>query len=199
MIKAVIFDYGGVIIKWAHCTGSIARAYEVPKKFLAKEMRPILDVFQKGVITENKFWQKLSLSLRKPIPNNKKELWRECLEKDFHIYPEMTRFVKKLRSQRIKTMVLSNIIKPHIEVIKEHSGYKGFDFVMLSCSLGTRKPELKIYRLALKKLKVKPKECIFIDDIKEFLKPAKKLGIKTILFENPQKLKSDLRKMGIRI
>jgi epoxide hydrolase-like predicted phosphatase len=191
MIKAVIFDYGGVILKSPRCIESIARVYKVPKEVVAKKMRPILDLFQKGVITENKFWQKLSLVLRKPIPN-KKDLWRECIEKDFHIYPEMRRFVKKIRSQGIKTAVLSNIIKPHIGVIKKHLGYKDFDDVILSCRIGMKKPEPRIYLLTVKRLKVKPKECIFIDDRNKFLKPAKRLGIKTILARNPKQVIHDV-------
>jgi len=191
MIKTVIFDYGGVILKSPHCIESIARVYKVPKEVTAKKMRPILNLFQKGVIAENKFWQKLSLVLRKPIPN-KKDLWRECIEKDFHIYPEMARFVKKIREMRIKTLALSNVIEPHIGVIKKHLGYKDFNTVILSCRVGMRKPELKIYKLALKKLKVKPEECIFIDDQNENLKPAKKLGMKVILAKNPKQVIRDV-------
>ena len=194
MIKAVIFDYGGVILKSPHCIGLIARAYKVSKEVMAKKMRPLLDVFQKGVITENKFWQKLSLSLRKSIPN-KKDLWRECIKKDFHIYPEMARLVKKIREMRIKTLVLSNTIEPHIGVIKKHLGYKDFNTVILSCRVGMRKPELSIYKLALKKLKVKPEDCIFIDDQNENLKLAKKLGMKVILAKNPKQIIRDVCKI----
>jgi putative hydrolase of the HAD superfamily len=58
-----------------------------------------------------------------------------------------------------------------------------------------RKPELKIYRLTLKKLKVKPEECIFIDDKEKNLKPAKKLGIKTVLAKNPKQVIRDVCKI----
>lgn len=194
MIKAVIFDYGGVILKSPHCVEPIARAYKVSKEVAGKKMRPILDLFQKGFITENKFWQKFSLVLRKPIPD-KKDLWRECIEKDFLIYPEMAKFVKKLREMRIKTSVLSNTIEPHIKVIKKHLGYKDFNTLIFSCRVGTRKPELGVYKLALKKLKVKPEECIFIDDKNRNLKPAKKLGMKVILAKNPKQVIHDVSKI----
>jgi putative hydrolase of the HAD superfamily len=107
----------------------------------------------------------------------------------------MRRFVKEVRSKGIKTAVLSNTIESHAEVIKNHGGYKNFDVVMLSNRVKLRKPEPKIYLLVVRRLKVKPRECIFVDDRKEFLKPARRLGIRTVLARNPRQVIHDIRKI----
>ena len=49
----------------------------------------------------------------------------------------------------------------------------------------------------MKESNLKPKEILFIDDIKRNTKTAEKLGIKTILFENTEQLKEELKKLNM--
>lgn len=59
---------------------------------------------------------------------------------------------------------------------------KFFDDKIFSYEVGYLKPQSEIYKLALKKMNVTPKECIFIGDGgSDELKGAKELGMKTIL------------------
>ena len=51
----------------------------------------------------------------------------------------------------------------------------------------------------LERLKVKANECIYIDDREVNLEPAKKLGMKTILFRNAKQLKKELINYDIKI
>ncbi|PIR04638.1 MAG: hypothetical protein COV57_03370 [Candidatus Liptonbacteria bacterium CG11_big_fil_rev_8_21_14_0_20_35_14] len=67
-----------------------------------------------------------------------------------------------------------------------------FDEVIISAEVGINKPDPKIYSLALDKIKSNPEESIFIDDLEKNLEPAKKLGIATILYENPKQLEKNL-------
>ncbi|MCB2314119.1 HAD-IA family hydrolase [Clostridium tagluense] len=57
-----------------------------------------------------------------------------------------------------------------------------FDDTIFSYEVGYLKPQPEIYKIALKKMNVNPKKCIFIGDGgSDELKGAKELGIKTIL------------------
>lgn len=57
-----------------------------------------------------------------------------------------------------------------------------FDDTIFSYEVGYLKPQTEIYEIALKKMNVNPKKCIFIGDGgSDELKGAKELGIKTIL------------------
>lgn len=114
---------------------------------------------------------------------------------DFYLYPEMIDFIIELKEKGFKTAVLSNTIESHKIAIESRNGYKDFDAVVLSCDCGLEKPDPKIYKLTAEKLGVKPEECIFIDDIKENLMPARKLGMKTILARNPKQIIKDVNEI----
>ncbi len=80
------------------------------------------------------------------------------------------------------------------------SGFREFfkeNFI--SGDLKVAKPNPEIYQIALKKLNIKPEECIFIDDQKKNCDAAEKLGIKSIVFENPIQLKKELATFSINI
>jgi len=196
MIKAVIFDFGGVIKKSSTSSvRDIAAVYGISKKILFQKMRRFLELFRKGLISENQFWKELSSDLNKPMPKNKNYLWRRRYEKSYYIYPSILNFAKKLKAKGIKTAILSNTISPHVEIISKKGGYKGFDVVVLSCNEGLQKPESEIYFLTVKKLNIKPKDCIFIDNKKQNLRPAKKLGMQTVLATNPRQIINEVSKI----
>lgn len=67
-----------------------------------------------------------------------------------------------------------------------------FDHVIESSVEGVRKPDPEIYRIALDRLQVKPDECIFLDDLGINLKPAKAMGMKTIKVVDPDEALKEL-------
>ena len=88
------------------------------------------------------------------------------------------------------------MIKPHYNYNKKHNLYKLFDRAFISCLLRMRKPDKKIYAYALKRLNVMPQQCVFIDNTRENITTAKKLGMKTIFFRNAGQMKRELRRYG---
>jgi len=107
MIKAVIFDYGGVIKSSHACKNETASAFKISQSIASEVAKPLMDDFRKGIITEASFWKLFSEKLGRPIPKNSDELWRKCYEKTFHIYPIMTEFIGILKKRKIKTAILS--------------------------------------------------------------------------------------------
>ena len=69
--------------------------------------------------------------------------------------------------------------------------------VVFSFEVGYRKPEKEIFMIALEKLKLKPEECIFIDDREKFLQTPRELGFKVILFKNYTQFVKDLKERGV--
>ena len=72
-----------------------------------------------------------------------------------------------------------------------------FDVFVSSCFVGLRKPDERIYRLALNITQHLPEECVFIDDRPENLTGAEKVGIKTVLVKDAQQLRRDLQALGV--
>jgi len=61
-----------------------------------------------------------------------------------------------------------------------------------------RKPDSAIYRQALDISQRVPEECIFIDDRQLNIESARRLGMRTIHFQNAEQLAKDLMHEGIR-
>lgn len=72
-----------------------------------------------------------------------------------------------------------------------------FDAFFSSCYLGLRKPDRKIYQVALDVLQRDPEETAFIDDRAENVAAAASLGIHAIQYRGSAKLQEELAKLGI--
>ena len=70
-----------------------------------------------------------------------------------------------------------------------------FDVVVESSKVGTRKPETEFYEMACKLLGVDPSECVFLDDLGVNLKPAAAMGMKTIKVASADQAINDLRRI----
>ncbi|XP_032990150.1 bifunctional epoxide hydrolase 2 isoform X1 [Rhinolophus ferrumequinum] len=70
-----------------------------------------------------------------------------------------------------------------------------FDFLIESCRIGMAKPDPQIYRFMLDTLKASPNEVVFLDDVGANLKPARDLGVVTILARNTNTALQELEKV----
>ncbi len=91
---------------------------------------------------------------------------------------DTVRELKKL----YKVAILSNNVQEWVDQgLKNNNIESLFDAVIVSSSVGARKPDALIYFEALKSLSVKPEESVFVaDELAEDLVSATGLGIKTI-------------------
>ena len=72
-----------------------------------------------------------------------------------------------------------------------------FDAIILSGEVKVAKPDPRIYALLLDKIKRPAEECLFIDDSEMNVAAARRLGFRTIRFESPGQLESELRRLGL--
>jgi len=196
-IRCIIFDVGGVILN-----ESIDPVHDALNKKIGKKLFDRKDALHKklstGRLTENEFYEKIS----KKSGRTKKAL-KEMVVSEYLKYKTLNKGVLKIaRSLKIrgyKTAILSNVIPEHKKLNLKIGAYRNFSTLILSCDVKCRKPERKIFRIALDRLHAKPSECVFIDDRKEFLETPGKLGMKTIRFRNASQLRRDLKKLGVNI
>ena len=76
---------------------------------------------------------------------------------------------------------------------------RDFQVFFSSCYLHTRKPEEMIYRIALEVTQRPAKECVFIDDRSLNLENPRKLGMKTIHYQNAEQLRVELKNCGVEV
>ncbi len=60
-----------------------------------------------------------------------------------------------------------------------------FDAVVISAEVGLHKPEPEIYLLAADRVGAEPKECVFVDDLRENCAGAEAVGMTAILHRDP--------------
>lgn len=199
MIKAIIFDWGGVLIK-NPAEGLInfcAKRLKVKPELLKKEYRKYEKKFQKGVIKEKILWKNICNELSIPFP--KKLLWGKAVKNVFKDNREIYSIVKKLKKKGYKLGFLSNTELPAKRYFFEKNYNRFFDVMVFSCDKKLVKPQLQIFHLILKKLKVKPSETIFVDDNELYVRASCNSGIKGIVFKNEKKLLKDFSNLGVKI
>ncbi|MDD5086471.1 MAG: HAD family phosphatase [Candidatus Nanoarchaeia archaeon] len=200
MIKAVIFDYGNVIHKWDN---DIFLRELV--KLSGKDYDYIYDlIFNTGMhsrleigkISPSSFFEKIIKDLG--IDINKNNFFDLFSRKLFQEIKTTFSLIKKLK-KNYKVALLSNTNKIDFDyVMKKSELFPLFDSVTLSFEVGYKKPEKQIYLDALKKLNLKPDECVYIDDIKEYSDAASRLGLHGIHYTSHEKLVKELKKLKIK-
>ncbi len=198
-VKAVIFDIGGVLQ-----LGDQQRKFQKQKhtsgvhEFVSKKLKINLDQYfdsidsayalsLEGKITKKKLLQIFSKNLQ--ISSKKIEkLYYNTYKKKYKINKQLFRQAFQLKKLGYKIGVLSDQWHLSKEAHIPKKFYKIFNSLVISCEVGIRKPNPKIYKFLLKKLKLSAKQVLFIDDQKWNIEPAKKLGMKTILFKDNEKL-----------
>ncbi len=193
MIKAIIFDSGGVIVDQRLFFERLNKIFKPKdnKKFWHEvniEAIPLC----KNLISEETFWRKIAKLNNKDPKKIPKNLWRRGYENLTKVKYDVLTIAKKLK-KKYKLGLVSNSIAYHERINKKRGIYNFFDVVILSHKVGLTKDNKKIFFLTVNKLKVKPKECIFIDDVKDFVNVAESVGMEGIVFKNIKQLKSDLK------
>ena len=90
---------------------------------------------------------------------------KECKEKIFTTYgKEITDMLDALKEKGLKIALISNCFDEEVDPVKNSRLYPYFDVALLSYEVGVMKPDPKIFRLALERLKLEPGECIYVGD-----------------------------------
>lgn len=199
MIKAIIFDVGGVVYSEnpKQFKENICRLCGVDTSDFHRAVTKYYKHAQRGKIKGTKYPELIAKELginKNKFLKNYKKLRRNIIKLNKDV--ELT--ILRLKKDYI-IGTLTNIIHLHHQLRKKKNVYKHFKVKIISCEVGYRKPDKQIYKLLIKKLKLSPKEIVFIDDEPENLPPAKKLGINGILFKNNKQLVRELRKLGVKI
>ncbi len=71
------------------------------------------------------------------------------------------------------------------------------EWSFVSCQVGLRKPDPKLYEHVLRTLDAAPEDCLFVDDRQKNLDPAAALGMRTHLFQGADPLREALVAEGI--
>jgi HAD superfamily hydrolase (TIGR01509 family) len=114
----------------------------------------------------------------------------------FRLNPGVARLAQRLKA-RHRVYLLSNTNELHWDFIRRRFSFaRNVDGAVLSYELGERKPEPAIYLSALRLAQVEPERCVFIDDRRENVLAAARMGFRAIHFKSEKDLRAELIRAG---
>lgn len=112
---------------------------------------------------------------------------------------ELVDFFHALRKQGYKVAIFSNNTAQLRQQLINEKILDLVDEAVISGEIGFQKPSKEAFVVLFQKLDLKPEEVIFIDDAPKSLETAEEIGYTPILFEGNDKLREDLRRLGINL
>lgn len=189
MIKAIIFDFAGVIGAdgyWVWLRTVVPDIDSQKPYFL--ELSEEVD---RGTISNREFLERLSKRIGVP----ERIIW-PAVKREIIINRGLLELIKSLK-EKYKIGMLSNFTHEWLrEVINENHLESYFDQILISSEQKLIKPELEFFQKMLDLLGVNKGEVIFIDDRDYQIKAANKFGIKSIQYVSNDQLEKDLRSLG---
>ena len=204
MIKAVFWDFGGVITSSPfESFNRFEKENNIPENFLRRvnSTNPDDNAWAKlersevDLIKFNELFLEESKNLGHAVPG--KEVI--ALLKG-EVRPQMISALKSIKNRMIQACLTNNIqamdkaFEGNVSASGKHDEVMQlFDFVIESSKENVRKPDPEFYLLACKRAKIEPNEAIFLDDLGINLKPAKELGMTTIKVIDPDEALDELQ------
>lgn len=114
------------------------------------------------------------------------------------VRPAMVEAVRRCR-ERLKTACLTNnfVVEAEDPAAARPKDSRLqvlelFDVVVESSKVGVRKPDPRFYEMACELLAIEPTEAVFLDDLGVNLKPAREMGMRTIKVDEPDRAIAEL-------
>lgn len=191
-IKAVIFDWGGVLIE--NPTEGILRhsreVLRIGSGCMLAAYRKLIPCFQEGRISEEEFWKgvRRRTGAKGQLPAS---LWLEAFEKSYAEKDDVFALARELHERGCRTGILSNTEKP-ARPLMDREAYRIFDPLVLSWQAGASKPQRRIFETLIETLALPPPEVLLVDDVEANIVAAEELGLRGLLFTDAQTLRKDL-------
>ncbi len=199
-IKAIGFDYGGVIkgnpgaIFGAGITNILGVTDEQFYQAYYRHNKAV----NRGEISWPELWKLVLSDL------NKSDKFQEVMALHNQVYNQslnsnMLELVDTLRKSGYKVGLLSNnTLDEEAKMMSLHLE-QHFDVLHVSASTGFVKPEPEAFNTFIKDLGVTMDELVFIDDSEKSLSTAKECGYTPILFKSYGQLIAALQQLGIAV
>jgi putative hydrolase of the HAD superfamily len=209
-IKAIITDWGGVLTS---PLGDAIGAWLAAERIDGARYREVMRAWVKGAydgggvnpihgledgtLDPAEFERRLAAELRTedggPVPAE------GLLARMFVAFAPVEPMYDLLRAARgggVRTALLSNSWGNEYP---RHLFADLFDAVVISCEVGMRKPDERIFRHAVDLVGLPAEHCVFIDDIVHNVTAARACGMQAILHTDVDTTRTALNALGLRL
>ncbi|HET9731547.1 MAG TPA: HAD-IA family hydrolase [Acidimicrobiales bacterium] len=204
MIKATLFDFGGVILSSPfEAFSSYERANGLPDGFIrgVNATNPHDNAWARLERGEVDLEQFCALFEEESAAAGHRVAGMDVIGLlSGEVRPQMVEALRRCR-ERVKTACLTNNFvlageedtpgrRAEVEQVMSL-----FDLVVESSKVGVRKPDPRFYEMACEGLGIEPSEAVFLDDLGINLKPAREMGMTTIKVSDPDVAIADLERV----
>lgn len=196
MIRAIIFDLGGVLVDFHPVEGmrKLGFSEEAVHCFADNIFSGLWEECDKRPIGD----KEIRRLFKEAVPGFEREvdmLW-DHLPVVTNVYDYSHAWIRELKKRGYQIYVLSNFGQRSFEINSSlYTFLKDVDGRVISYEVEMIKPEPGIYHFLAEKYNIIPEEAVFIDDRKVNVDGACACGFRGILFENYEKARKELEKM----
>ena len=199
-IKAIIFDYGNVLLEW--------NPRYVYQRYFPNDPEGMEDFLREIDFMEWNVQQDKGRTFAEGVATLSKQFPHHAhLIRAYHdhwvdsigeAYWETVEIIRQLKQKGFHIYGLSNWSAETFPYAREkYNFFDLFDDMVISGSVGFVKPEPEIFHILLEKIGKPAQECLFIDDSLPNIQQANTMGFNTIQFTSPVQLKETLLQMGL--
>jgi len=204
VIRALIFDHGGVLVRTADPTPrrQLEQRHGLPPGGVDQLVfrSPLWDDVQLGRISSAEFWadvgQRLGLSAGE-LAEFRRAFWAGD-----RLDEELVALIRHLRDEGYRTTLLSNgpaDLPRLVEQMGIIDAFDAFDVVVISGREGLAKPDPAIFELALERTGVAAEEAVFVDDFRVNVAMARQVGLHATRFRGLAPLRKWLQGLDVPI
>ena len=200
-IRTFLFDLGNVLVRFSHermyrqlgevCDCSPSEIIEFA------ESTGLLLGYETGLVDNDAFHAAFEKWLDQPI--DKRELLAAGSD-IFHLNEPMDEVLASIERQGYRLVLLSNTCPAHYEQVAASWRFlEHFDHLVLSYEVGAMKPSPKIYQAALQAIECEPAECLYTDDIADYVDAGKSHGLQGVVFESAEQFVREIESHGVKV
>jgi putative hydrolase of the HAD superfamily len=205
-IKALFFDFGGVLLK--HADGIDHPAFEAKHgleermlfKILYRESRYV--EYQVGGCTHEEWEGSIRTAAVSLLGDERAErvlaAWQEA---ERPLNEELLALIQSLRGMGYRTGIISNTIPGMEERLRRELPHliPMFDVRVGSGDVRLAKPDPAIFHHALNEMGVEPQAATFADDVRSYAEAASAVGMRGIHFTGFEAFVEELRSLGVPV
>jgi putative hydrolase of the HAD superfamily len=200
-IRNVVFDVGNVIVRWdpalisARAFGDAKATPELVRSLFA---HPLWLQLNRGEITEDEATRSYCDLLR--LDARQMERFFFHVKDSQALIPGTVDLIERASKAGYRLFALSDNVREIVSYLRQrYDFWRHFEGVVLSCELGTLKPDAKIFDHLLGVFELEPRETIFIDDVARNVEGARAVNMHAIQFVDAARAEMDLAAYGVRL
>lgn len=187
MIKAIVFDIGGVLIRTEDRTGRLMleEKYQLPPggaEDLVFNSLPAIESTV-GLVERDAIW--LHVAEKLSLAPHELEAFKVAFWGGDQIDRKLLEYLEALKNTYTTAMLSNAWMNTREYLADQFQIIEGttVDYLLISSELGAAKPDKKIYHILAERLKCNFDHILFIDDFLENIQAAQELGINTIHYQ----------------